>query len=142
MQLVGQQSRFLTRTFMLGISRKKACEISHFREKFHVKYCMRNDKFRGKLDPFRETNSLKTLECSEVESAYVPDEGECLCEGHLEEEAHPYRHHDPGRVRHPRSAVKVTTSSNYYLVKWAQKNIRKFTKKIDKFYSISLPSLY
>ena len=37
---------------------KKACEISRFCENFGAKYCMQNDKFRAKIDIFRETNSL------------------------------------------------------------------------------------
>ena len=38
-------------------SRKKACRISQFQGNFGVKYYMRNDKFRAKMDTFRETKS-------------------------------------------------------------------------------------
>ena len=37
--------------------------ISRFRENFGAKYCMRNDKFRAKMDPFgqKKNSSLRKL---------------------------------------------------------------------------------
>ena len=53
-QILLRNFEFSQKFHFVLIIEEKTCEISHFRQNFGEKYCMR--KFRPKIDSFRETN--------------------------------------------------------------------------------------